>query len=342
MIGRLRRRGFTLIELLVVIAIIAILIALLLPAVQQAREAARRSACSNNLKQLGVALHNYLDVHQVLPNNSLETACWTGAQQGTQMVRLLPFIDQAGIYNAINFSIGGGGGCPNIETVNNPTTGAPLYQTVIETYMCPSCAAPAQRGGDLRAKTNYAPSMGAQRIDWNGHTPPCARYAPAGPTPTPPFAGSPTNGYFGTGSAGHGNTHDPAAVSGLWSRMLYAARLSEIKDGTSNVIAMGEIRPDCSDHANAGWYHNNSLWIATTAPINFPTCPLDPALPDNCHRWDNWNTSQGFKSNHVGGAQFVFADGSVHFLGENMDYDLYQRLGDRRDGLAVAIDLAGN
>jgi prepilin-type processing-associated H-X9-DG protein len=74
------------------------------------------------------------------------------------------------------------------------------------------------------------------------------------------------------------------------------------------------------------------VWYATTAPINFPTCPRDPALPDNCHLPNNWNTSQGFKSQHEGGAHFLLGDGSVRFISENIDYVTYQRLGDRRDG----------
>jgi prepilin-type processing-associated H-X9-DG protein len=117
---------------------------------------------------------------------------------------------------------------------------------------------------------------------------------------------------------------------------VWAAKISQITDGTSNVIAAGEVRPQCSDHLlHHGWATGNALWIATTAPINYPTCPLDPALPGNCHLADNWNTSQGFKSRHEGGAQFLMCDGAVQFLSENIDYDLYQRLGDRRDGQTV-------
>lgn len=190
--------------------------------------------------------------------------------------------------------------------------------------ICPSDPAPNQRPGDLRAKTNYAPSMGAQRMDSRTG---CNLYSPSG--------GYNASGYFGTGASGHGNTSDARNVSGLWSRGLWAARLAEIEDGTSNTIAMGEVLPQCSDHVNNGWFHNNAIWVATTAPINFPTCPGDPGLPLGCHLSNNWMTSQGFKSKHTGGAHFLMADGSTHFINENVDYVMYQRLGDRRDKQVV-------
>src|SRR5690348_879596 len=102
-----RRRGFTLIELLVVIAIIAILIALLLPAVQQAREAARRTQCKNYMKQLGLALHNYHDTSQIFPLNSSYTANADPVNNRSGFVGMLPFLDQAPIFNAMNMSISG-------------------------------------------------------------------------------------------------------------------------------------------------------------------------------------------------------------------------------------------
>jgi prepilin-type N-terminal cleavage/methylation domain-containing protein len=331
-----KKKGFTLIELLVVIAIIAILIALLLPAVQQAREAARRSQCKNNVKQLGLAMHNYHDNFNQFPIGSLQwgapanTAEWTATQHGSQFTMILPFVDQAPLYNAIDFRV------MNAETIN--VGGKPIYQHVIPGFLCPSSTSPDQRPGDLRAKSNYAPSLGAQRMDNGGSC--TGLYPPYGPFVDPAHAargGTNAQGYFGTGSAGHGNAMSAAEASGIFTRAIWSAKIRDVTDGTTNTIMMGEVRPECSDHVNNGWFHNNALWVATTAPINFPTCPNSPARADNCHLNNALNTSQGFKSQHVGGAHFSMADGSVQFLSENIDYGTYQRLGDRRDGNTVSF-----
>jgi prepilin-type N-terminal cleavage/methylation domain-containing protein len=315
-------RGFTLIELLVVIAIIAVLVALLLPAVQQAREAARRSQCKNNLKQLGLALHNYHEVANRFPNNSLNNDWATN--KGTMLTMLLPYIDQAPLFNQINFNL------VNTEAVVIGPNNTPVYQMVIGAFLCPSETSPNQRAGDLRAKTNYAPSMGAQYFPSSVG---CNRY----PLPSPENPGGYSTGsYFRTGDVGHGNSMDINDISGVFGRMVPTALLRDLTDGVSNTILMGEVRPVCSDHINNGWYHFNAIWCGTQPPINFPTCPRDPVMTDNCHRSDNWNTSQGFKSQHVGGAQFVLGDGSVRFLSANINYRTYQALGDRRDGLAIA------
>ena len=322
---RLHSRGFTLIELLVVIAIIAILIALLLPAVQQAREAARRTQCKNNLHQLGLALHNYADVHGQFPLTAFNAngpgLSWSDGSKGSYLVRLLPFIEQAPLFNALNFSTAGptaaGWLLPNFEAQVDPA--GKLYRHyVISGYLCPS-----DPSGNLvghSAKSNYAMSMGNQQMDTNAGK--CPQYVAH---------------VAGTGSTvGHGNQEAGTNISGVISRLNWAAQLRDITDGTSNTIAMGEIRPNCGDHMNNGWFHFNSLWVATTAPVNFPIrCYNDPAPSGTltgCNDADNWSTSQGFKSRHVGGAQFVLCDGSVRFISENIDYLTYQYLGDRRDG----------
>lgn len=152
-----RKKGFTLIELLVVIAIIAILIALLLPAVQQAREAARRTQCKNHLKQLGLALHNYHDVFGSLPGNEVacrsntayRDTCWEGM---SAMVAILPYMDQAPLYNQIN---------PNEYW--NSTGGANNRQhtnTIISTFMCPSDPMAGKRPQGNAGPTSYAFNMG--------------------------------------------------------------------------------------------------------------------------------------------------------------------------------------
>ena len=336
-----RRSAFTLIELLVVIAIIAILIALLLPAVQQAREAARRTQCKNNLKQLGLAMHNYHDVYnQFAPTvfNTVGSAhggvTWSNHSKGSYLVRYLPFIDQGALFESLDFGINGPGAngtwsLPNFEA-QVAANGKLFRDFAIPTYICPSDTDPIRDGHG--AKSNYALSMGNQAMPGHGTAwGRCTDY--------------PGNN-FGTGASGHGNTANANNVSGILSRLNWAAKIRDITDGTSNTIAGGEIRPQCGDHSRNGWFHFNSMWVATTAPINFPiVCVREPgwnsgtpptmnngAVATGCNHWQNWQTSQGFKSRHTGGAQFVLSDGSVRFLSENIDYITYQYLGDRRDG----------
>src|SRR5687767_6530245 len=162
--ARFRSRfGFTLIELLVVIAIIAILIALLLPAVQQAREAARRTQCKNNLKQFGLAVHNYHDVHKQFPltvgaSPGSPPQTWVTMEKGTYLVQVLPFIEQAPLFQSIDFK-----GDQTLDDQVMPGTTKLFRSQVIPMYICPSDGSPEIQQTD-RAKTNYAMSMGAQSM----------------------------------------------------------------------------------------------------------------------------------------------------------------------------------
>jgi prepilin-type N-terminal cleavage/methylation domain-containing protein len=315
-------RAFTLIELLVVIAIIAILIALLLPAVQQAREAARRTQCKNNLKQLGLALHNYHDTFSKLPSNTgrrnaaggWEVCCDNGAGY---MVFLLPFFDQAPLYNSINF--GAGAAAPdglNNKYPLNSTGPTPYYSVPLPMLRCPS-----EPTASNIACSNYAYNQGPQTAcSVNG----CSLYGNAALYPTVSF-----------GSCNQMDAN-PDNVKGVHSNQGYSARFRDITDGLSNTIFMGETRLDCSDHSVQSWAAVNTQWMGTTAPINFNTCPGTPGYASTpCNYNNEWITSMGFKSRHVGGAQVLLGDGTVRFLSENIDYVTYQRLGARADGNTV-------
>ncbi|GAB4141819.1 MAG: DUF1559 domain-containing protein [Planctomycetaceae bacterium] len=316
-----RRRGFTLIELLVVIAIIAILIALLLPAVQQAREAARRSTCKNNLKQYGIGLHNYHETYDMFPlggNNG-----WSGNQQqiGWQ-VRLLPFMEQSVIFQQLNFNSGG-------VVVHQNVQGKPARQHQVPYALCPSdYDQEAVNSG--WAQTNYGGSLGSQRTTSASSS--CNIFLTAGVNYETPG-----------GNATHGNTSRATGISGMFGRLNPKIDISSVKDGTSNTIHVGEILPHCHDHTGGWWYYNGmgTAHSSTSVPINtMTTCP--DASPQEkakfggvCTAKNNWNISWGFRSRHTGGAHFLFVDGKVKFLSENINYETYQRLGGRRDGKVV-------
>lgn len=317
------RRAFTLIELLVVIAIIAVLVALLLPAVQQAREAARRSQCKNNLKQYGLALHSYHETHSMF---AIGGTNWGGPSIGWQ-ARLLPFMDGQVAYNMLNMANPG-----DATQVNGPDgTGIAAHKLP---YMnCPSdnriSPNPVWNGtwGTLNgggAKSNYCGSLGSNRTPSNN--PACQ-----------PFM------VFvlpGGNIADHGNTMDPNSVSGMGTRLGANVSLRDVTDGASNTIFIGEMLPSCNDHGNGGafWQYNDAgNWHASTVvPINtFNTCSwassgqiTNTACTANSH----WNYSWGFRSLHSAGCQFLFVDGSVHFLNQSINHaNTYQALGGKAD-----------
>ena len=326
-----RRFGFTLIELLVVIAIIAVLIALLLPAVQQAREAARRTQCKNNLKQYGLGLANYHDVHLMFPPGGSD---WNNGPEIGWQVKILPFMDQQPMYNALNFSRNAAQGHgPSAWDDLQPNTTRQFRFKQVPYAICPSNPDAEARDTNW-AQSTYSGSLGSQRTpSCNGA---CNTFLNARPSNAP----SSLLGYDANmGWADHGNTYEARGVSGMFNRLGAPIKIAAVLDGTSNTILIGEINPTCHDHT-AGWWHINGMGTAhasTSVPPNdFTTCPnatrvTNPACTAMC----NWNYSWGFKSTHAGGLHILKVDGSVNFVNESLDYNTWQRLGGRSEGQTV-------
>jgi prepilin-type N-terminal cleavage/methylation domain-containing protein len=320
------RRAFTLVELLVVIAIIGVLVALLLPAVQAAREAARRSQCANNLKQLGIAIHNYHDTFNWLPPGAVFHGGATTAPNGQPInhrgsihIRLLPYIEQQPLYSMYDMNTGTDGQMlPNGRWLNGE---------LVPTYVCPSDGRNRRTNANPNGvqAANYYPNMGPSSAISNSGSCSCPLY--------------PTFQSFNR----PGNNTDANRPAGPFTRngWTYQSRLSEIEDGTSNTIFMGEVRSFCSGHVMAGWAHSNKWGGFTQIPINFDTCrtlaEATAAGMTPCNANCNWNAEVGFKSLHPGGAQFVLGDGSVRFIPQTVNMTVYNYLGDKADKQATQL-----
>lgn len=306
--GLSRNRGFTLIELLVVIVIIAIMIALLLPAVQQAREAARRTSCRNNLRQLAIGLHNYHDIYSQFPYGwDTHGAAWSAM--------ILPQIDQAPLYNTLVFKEGGDGNWYVNDSANERACG-----TVLRVFRCASMAVPYHRKNSNipnRVPVSYRGNASSEALSDD------ARTAPAGAAS---LEDTELNGIF-------------YGCSSIQFR--------DITDGTTNTIMVGESYTDPSflQHGNAMDY-----WAIGSPQIDYFRCDGGEngteysefvgttSVPMNIRFSPAFGGRQkelSFGSYHEGGALFCFADGSVRFLSESIDFPLYQSLGSRNGGELV-------
>jgi prepilin-type N-terminal cleavage/methylation domain-containing protein/prepilin-type processing-associated H-X9-DG protein len=285
-----RQRAFTLIELLVVIAIIAVLIALLLPAVQAAREAARRAQCTNNLKQIALSLHNYIDSNNVLPAGLIDgTSLYLPGYIITSFGPMLPLcaqLEQGSLFNAMNFSL-----C--VWDVQNSTISA----TGLNVLWCPSDA-----GVNTPVTQQY--SFGTSASFPMYYSSYCCS------------AGTWFNDIWA-------NYYSPPTGNSQMNGVMYAfsrVNLAAITDGTSNTIAFGEHTRQIENSGDkVGWHWWTSGNYGDTVFTTF--WPINPTkkLPYSCQGENAGPAVEGASSMHPGGANFAFMDGSVRFLKETID-----------------------
>jgi len=297
------RRGFTLIELLVVIAIIAVLIGLLLPAVQKVREASARSACANNLKQIALAVHGYANVHDYFPINS-GTSLANTAPNWSWLARILPHIEQDNLYQLAGIPTG----------LMNTAGAMQAMQTPVKTFLCPSDIAINELprtdefniGPQPVGQTNY---KGVSGCNW-GNDAGIGNNGPGGAFTTDWRNPSPTTGSFNGLDQGDGIFYRDD-----WHRPL---RLSDIKDGTSNTFMVGEDVPSQNRHCD--WPFANH---ATG------TCAIPPNARNSAgamYSSGDWPNVYSFHSNHSGGIQFAYADGTVHFISNTIPLPTYRAM----------------
>lgn len=306
-----RLLGFTLVELLVVISVIGVLVGMLLPAVQMAREAARRMQCANNVKQIGFAVHNYHDTYRMLP---ISVGLW---QQGPRFARerngkgwivnILPQLEQTPLFAAFEphikgdfFSSGG---------FNSPAAHQ-VMQTKLPVLLCPSDGSSQplisnqfQLTGIPVAATNYKGVLGDNRIsDGSIHEGTLPRCIEVG------------------------------GCNGLFFRVTYQEpkRFSSVTDGLSNTLLIGE---DVVQHnASSAAYYANGDYCSCHGPINYKPNPPNPPTPLD------WGNVYTFRSSHPGGAQFCLADGSVRFVSDSLDHAIYRKVCTRSGGEVATLN----
>ena len=308
---RSSRQGFTLVELLVVIAIIGILVALLLPAVQAAREAARRMSCSNQIKQISLATHNFHDTYKQFPyatRDRLEGD--TGDTWATGHIQILPFLEGDAVAQRWDPEEPRNS---TVDTDGDGWTNALLQQEVIPTYMCPTMTMPTgPLTAEDRAPMSYLWNAGSQDVA-------LLHYAIFYGVPEPQYNGAivPVKTYVASGSSPGPNHRQPTSFR-------------DILDGTSNTFMVGE-----TDFAPQGAPSTlyGGVWAYGYIGYSWGSA----YHPFNKHDWTT-TVYGAFRSQHPGGAQFALSDGSVRFVAETIDHTVYQAYATRHGGEVAALD----
>ena len=303
-----RRNAFTLVELLVVISIIGVLVGLLLPAVQMAREAARKIHCSNNLKQIGLAVHNYHDTFRALP---ISVGPWADGRPTRQrsgkgwIVSVLPQLEQPALYEQL--SVGFNGDFFSGQGMFDPHIRTAL-QTIPSVLRCPSD--PSSLMSTIKQPeflgipvgvTNYQGVIGDTQLG-------AARSLHVGSLP---------------------DVHNLAGCNGLFFRLSYQnpQRFAVITDGLSQTYMVGEGVPEHNSRSMA--YYANGDWASCHAQPNYFPKPASP---------DTWENVQSFRSRHPGGVHFVMADGSVRFVSQTIGHNAYRGQATKAGNEVISTD----
>jgi prepilin-type N-terminal cleavage/methylation domain-containing protein len=331
-----RRKAFTLIELLVVIAIIAVLIALLLPAVQQAREAARRTQCKNNLKQLGLALHNYHDTSNAFPPGwiGISTGAYSGFGWNSM---LLPYIDQGPLYNNLSQ-----GGIPNMLTglAANTTPTVKTTDSVLGALRCPSDAGPPT----ATTITNTSIQFGRSNY------PAVCGFDPSQVGMSTNWAAAPL--VLPTTSSQKMATYWVDQVVNQWGGCFgenTRKGIRDMSDGSSNSFVIGERYTPAESSSNTpSTVSGDCIWAGT--PMSASSTPsgnwMQALVVGECTTRINFGSTAasggspradtaGFGSMHTGGCHFLMGDGAVKFISENIDMGNYRALSRINDGSVV-------
>ncbi|MGL4514663.1 MAG: DUF1559 domain-containing protein [Lacipirellulaceae bacterium] len=330
------RRGFTLVELLVVIAIIGILVALLLPAVQAARESARRNACLNNMKQVGLGIHGYEGSNRALPIGSTYAGLPRSQKYGTWASLILPYLEEQAAYDRFFWK------SPLFERAPATNNERIAAETVLPVYTCVSderSGEPILQNG--RGESRMVPGGGmnnpsrAQGLWYTGSI------GPTSPDDCEKFCPDKQPSYccrgcsFGTGKVKltpSGGERCDSGVGdssvGMFTRLAVGYKFAEVTDGLSHTIMFGETLP----------YH--CIWncvFCVNFPVSSTTVPLNHMEADSGKHDGAWRRACGFKSMHPSGLHLAMGDASVQFFSDSADYRLVNELGTRAEGEAVSL-----